>query len=302
MNPMKPWTLLLLFAVIVACKNPTQKGEHPEVAQTVTSASEGSVPQSWIQKRVAKAKERLNASAAGKVVWQAMEAHGGLSKWYANGPLSFRFNYQPLDGGTPRDTYQAIDTWGSKARHFQVGDSTSQYGWNGKKAWVVVKDSTVFPYNTRFWSLTPYFFAAQPFVLDGKGVNLELLPQKEHQGKTHDVVKVTFDEGTGDAPDDYYILYFDAASDTLSVIRYIVSYPGYFKKGEHLPEKLMQLEGEQLIAGIRFPEGYSTHWLNEDETPGEHITSITLSAVEFQPDLKESFFQIPDAAKLLEGL
>ncbi len=302
MNVVKPWTFLFLFVLITACKNPEKKEKTPETTQTTATAMKGGIPESWIKRRVDNAQQRLQASEAGKIVWKAMEAHGGLAQWYANGPFTFRFNYQPLDGGTPRDTYQAIDTWSSKARHFQVGDSTSQYGWDGNKAWVMAQDSVVFPYNTRFWSLTPYFFAAQPFVLDGKGVNLELLPQKEHLGKTQNVVKVTFDAGTGDAPDDYYILYFDAESHILNVIRYIVSYPGYFKKGEHLPEKLMQLEGEQLVEGIRFPERYSTHWLNEDESPGEHITSITLSDVEFQPNLEEGFFQIPGEAKLLEGL
>ncbi|MEM1337804.1 MAG: hypothetical protein AAF634_03025 [Bacteroidota bacterium] len=292
----------LVFLLLVACKNSEEKGAPAERIQPQMANSEGFVPESWIKGRVAKAKQRLEASEAGKVVWQAMEAHGGLANWYANGPFTFHFNYRPLDGGTPRDTYQAVDTWSSRARHFQAGDSTAQYGWDGTKAWVAVQDSTVFPYNTRFWSLTPYFFAAQPFVLDGKGVNLELLPQKEHLGKTQDVVKVTFDAGTGDAPDDYYVLYFDAMSHNLSVIRYIVSYPGYFKKGEHLPEKLMQLEGAQVVDGIWFPKQYSTHWLNEDESKGEHITSITLSEIAFQPGLGEAFFKIPDKATILEGL
>ena len=294
--------VLLLLAITVGCKNGDQKKSDPENQNPAEAEISGTLPESWVTRRVDNAKNKLTASPAGKIVWQAMEAHGGLARWYTNGPLTFRFNYQPLDGGTPRDTYQAIDTWSSKARHFQVGDSTSQFGWDGKNTWAAVKDSTVFPYNTRFWSLTPYFFAAQPFVLDGQGVNLELLPQKEHMGKLQDVVKVTFDEGTGDAPDDYYILYFDAGSHTLSVIRYIVSYPGYFKKGEHLPEKLMQLEGAQRVEGILFPKHYKTHWLTEGERPGEHITSITLSDVTFRSQLGKEYFEIPEGATLLEGL
>ncbi len=302
MNTRIPIIVLLLLAITTGCKNGEQKESSPENQNAVKAEIPGNLPDSWVTRRVDNAKSKLTASPAGKIVWQAMEAHGGLARWYANGPLTFRFNYQPLDGGTPRDTYQAIDTWSSKARHFQVGDSTSQFGWDGENAWVAAKDSTVFPYNTRFWSLTPYFFAAQPFVLDGQGVNLELLPQKEHQGKLQDVVRVTFDEGTGDAPDDYYILYFDTESHTLSVIRYIVSYPGYFKKGEHLPEKLMQLEGEQQVEGILFPKRYKTHWLTEEERPGEYITSITLSDVTFQSLLGKEYFEVPEGATLLEGL
>ncbi|MEM9001117.1 MAG: DUF6503 family protein [Bacteroidota bacterium] len=294
---------LLLTTILfgTGCKKES-KPPVTEVKEEVLAYKTAKAPLTWIKNRVSKAEARLKANEAGMVIWQAMEAHGGLQNWYENGPVSFRFNYQPLDGGTPRDTYQTIDTWGSKARHYQVGDSTSQYGWNGQQAWVIAKDSTTFTYNTRFWSLTPYFFMAQPFVLDGKGVNLELLPQKTHQDKLQDVVKVTFDEGTGDAPDDYYILYFDSETHRLSVIRYIVSYPGYFEKGKHLPEKLMVLLSSQTINGILFPKSYKTHWLLEDETAGEHITTIDLSNVVFLPGLKENYFAIPEEAKILEGL
>lgn len=298
----KIYTLIsAILLMTLSCKE--SKTKNPEaVPTTAQSVKLAKVPEGWVKKRVEKAKAKLNASEAGKVVWKGMEAHGGLETWYTNGPVSFRFNYQPLDDGVPRDTYQTIDTWRSRARHYQAGDSTSQYGWDGKNAWIIAKDSITFPYNTRFWSLTPYFFMAQPFVLDGEGVNLELLPQKEFENKLQNVVKVTFDAGTGDAPDDYYVLYFDAETSELSVIRYIVSYPGYFEKGKHLPEKLMALNGRQIIDGILFPKNYKTHWLQDDETAGEHITDIELSDVGFITDLADNFFQTPETAEILEGL
>lgn len=50
------------------------------------------VPEAWIASRVAKAKKKLKATEVGKVVWNAMEAHGGLAKLYGNGALAYRFN------------------------------------------------------------------------------------------------------------------------------------------------------------------------------------------------------------------
>lgn len=195
-----------------------------------------------------------------------------------------------------------VDTWRGRARHFSAMDSTQQFGWNGEKAWVKAKDSTVFNYNTRFWSLTPYFFMGQPFVLAGKGTNLELLDQVEFKDNLYQAVKVTFDSGTGDAPDDYYVLYFNTRSRKLEVIRYIVSYPGYFEKGKHLPEKFMELLGEQTVDGITFPKNYKTYWLNEENAPGEHITDIKLSEIKFLPELKSSYFDVPKGAEVLKGL
>lgn len=268
-------------------------------AEVLVAENTALVPESWIKSRVEKAENRLNQSEAGKIVWNAMLAHGGLHNWYSNGALAFRFNYQPLEG-SQRDSYQVINTWSNKARHTSISDSTAHFGWTGKQAWVSAKDSTVFAYDTKFWALTPYYFLAQPFVLDGEGVNLEVLPSKSFNGKKQDVVKVTFDAGTGDAPDDYYILYFDADSHKLKVIRYIVSYPEYFKDGGHMPEKFMELLGEQNVEGILMPESYKTYWLTDDEMPGEHITNIEVSDVSFKKELPKDYFEMPENAKRIE--
>lgn len=256
------------------------------------------VPPHWIEERVSNAKEHLNSTEAGKVVWNAMEAHGGLEQWYSNGPVKFHFNYCPVNGSTPRNTYAVMNTWSSKARHLKAEDITQQFGWDGQRYWIKATDTNAFAYNTKFWSLTPYYFVAQPFALDGDGVNLELLPQKAYKDATYEVVKVTFEDGTGDAPDDYYILYFNMNDHKLGVIRYIVSYPGYHEDGGHSPEKFMELYGEQVVNGIVFPESYQTHMLADDDTPGEHVTNVTLSEITFLPDLQASYFDMPDGAVL----
>lgn len=287
-----------------SCKNSdTKKKESTSLATIDTIEHDlAMVPDDWIDARVTKSMQRLTSSDAGQIVWQAMEAHGGLSKWYRKGPLTFRFRYQPLDNGTPRDTYQIVDTWSNRARHYQANDSTSMYGWDGSQAWVKTTDSTTFDYNTRFWSLTPYFFLGQPFVLDGSGVLLELLESQEYQDGVCDVVKVSFEDGTGDAPDDYYILYFSQDSHLLQVIRYIVSYPGYFKDGEHLPEKFMKLVNLRKTEDFFLPQGYKTYWLNEKGGPGEHITNIDVTEIGFRPKTKDSIFKVPEGAKIQKGL
>ncbi|MEM6377794.1 MAG: hypothetical protein AAF705_06260 [Bacteroidota bacterium] len=298
---MKNLTLGFLGLILIlnfACTNQTDQTD--EIETIVTGLAK--VPNDWVESRVAEAKAKLEATEAGKIVWNAMEAHGGLANWYANGPLSFRFNYQPLDGSTPRDTYESVDTWRNRTRHQDAADAAAEYGFDGTNFWQLTQDSAHFAYNIRFWSLTPYYFLAQPFVLDGSGVNLEKLPQKNYKDQLYDVVKVTFEAGTGDAPDDYYVLYFNVDNSQLKVIRYIVSYPGYFEKGQHLPEKFMELYGSQTINGFLFPESYQTHWLTDAEEPGEYITKIDVSDLKFEPDLKDDYFSMPVGAILLKDL
>ena len=115
-------------------------------------------------------------------------------------------------------------------------------------------------------------------------------------------MKVTFDSGIGDAPNDYYVLYFNKDTHRLSAIRYIVSYPGYFKKGGHLPEKFMEVIGENSVNGILFPTDYKTHWLTDNQQPGENITKIEVSDVHFIDTLKNDFFNMPEAAEIVEEL
>lgn len=300
---MKHFIVYSLVAVLfmLSCKNIAEPEKETTEKKTLAAGNSAMVPASWVTNRVEKAQNRLGKTDAGKVIWNAMEAHGGLKKWYENGALAFRFNYRPLDG-TARDSYQVINTWSNKAKHTSVADSTAHYGWTGEKAWVLAKDSTAFAYDTRFWALTPYYFLGQPFVLDGEGVNLELLPEITYQDKKQDVVKVTFDDGTGDAPDDYYILYFDTNTHILSVIRYIVSYPAYFKEGEHMPEKFMELIGENRVAGILFPNKYKTYWLTDDNEPGEYITNIEVSNLTFKKVVPEDFYEAPADARIIDGL
>lgn len=294
--------ILLFFMLLITIGCQENKTTTTTTEAIETKSDLAKVPAAWIDNQVKKTKENLEKSEAGKIVWQAMQAHGGLDQWYNNGPVSFHFNYQPLGKGEPRNTYQTVDTWNRKARHQDAKNTSAEFGWDGEKMWTIAPDSTTFKYNLRFWAMTPYFFMGQPFALDGDGTNLELLDQKTYKDVLYNVVKVTFEAGTGDAPDDYYILYFDAKSHHLAVIRYIVSYPAYFAKGKHTPEKFMELTGEQTIDGIILPTGYRTYMLAEDEQPGEYVTEITLSEVKFSPETKSSYFDIPKGAKVSDEL
>lgn len=291
---------LLVVAGISSCKDQPKQTTEAVSEKNEVVANSALVPEKWISSRVAKAKNRLQGSEAGSVIWNAMEAHGGLSKWFSNGALAFRFNYQPLDGKTARDSYQIVDVWRNRAVHTSVSDSTAKFGWNGKTAWVKAKDSTAFAYDTKFWALTPIYLFAHPFVLDGEGVNLELLPQAKYKEKTNDVVKVTFDAGTGDAPDDYYILHFDVDTHLITAIRYIVSYPEYFKDGGHNPEKFMEVGELVNIEGILLPTGLKTHWTVENGQPGDYITKIDVSDLHFIKTLENDFYDVPEGAKILE--
>jgi hypothetical protein len=244
------------------------------------------------------ATERLAASEAGRVVLTAIDAHGGLANWYAAGPLAFQFRYE----GTGRpavDTDQTIDTWRSRAVHRVTGSTNdAQFGWDGRRAWTLSVGDDM-PTNPRFWSLTPYYFVAMPFVLADPGVELELLEPEVLQGSSHDVVRVTFAEGTGDAPDDFYLLYFDQNTHLVGGLRYVVSYPGFFPDGGHSPEKIMEYSAPTTVDGITFATDYRS-WMWVDGTRADESAHAVMSNIRFLP-WATGQFDPPEDATILDG-
>lgn len=294
MPKMRLHILFFSIVLITACADQNNQAKKKIMVNDLAAP-----PSSWVAVRVATAKNKLQSTEAGQLIWKAIEYQGGLSKWFANGPIYFRFNYRPQGQGKVRDTYQTVDTWSSKARHQLTDNPSVEYGWDGEKAWKYPADAEI-AMNPRFWSLTPYYFIGLPFVLGDEGVILTLEEPTTLQGKEYSMVRVTYGEGIGDAPDDYYVLYLDKETSRLAALRYVVSYPGFFPNGGQTAEKLMLFEGSQNIDDITLPERLPTYkW--SDEHMGELVTNIDVTNVSFKTDVKNSYFNPPEASYVLKG-
>ncbi|WP_020567460.1 DUF6503 family protein [Neolewinella persica] len=275
------FVLLLLPFLFLGCSE--QAADSPGVTEPAEAVSP-------FAGRIDAATARLSKTPASQLVAAAISAHGGLEKWYSQSPLYFHFDYRPVGEGTIRDSYSLNDYVNARSIHQSVDQEGVSYGFDGKNAWKAPAESepTVSP---RFWSLTPYYFVGLPFVLADEGINFEQLPDGELNGVNYHKVKVTYDAGTGDAADDYYVLWLHPTTKQLDALNYIVSYPGFFKDGGHLPEKLMVLSGKTTVAGIVLPTGYTTRW---SDKPEEVITNISVSDYDFRPGTNDSAFEMPD--------
>lgn len=293
----------LIFAITaligISCSTETQNNAESTTEATPEIVATATPPKEWVEQRVDEAQKRLSKTEAGQLLWKTLEAHGGLNTWYSNGPLYYRFNYKNLKSGGP-DTYQTINTWSAKARHQLASDGNIEYGWDGKNAWKNPGDAEVGT-NPRFWALTPFYFVGVPFVIADQGITLKLMGDINFEDNDYHQILVTFKEGMGDAPDDFYVLYIDTETFKIGGLRYIVSYPGFFEDGKHSPEKHMTYYGEQTIDGITFPESIKTYvW--DGKGPQEHTVSITISDMDFRPETLPGYFDVPEGATVLEGL
>ncbi len=252
-------------------------------------------PDARREKRVEAAVDGLARSEGGRLLAKAINAHGGLDAWFRAGDLKFRWTYRMLDRGPDAvlDTVQVIDLWSSSAVH-EVPDTDIRFGWTGEQAWIHPGDAEA-PVPPHFWALTPYYFVGIPFVLADPGTNHERLDPIEFEGTSYEQVKVTYDDGTGQTPDDYYIALIDPNSNRVRGVRYIVTDSELYPDGPS-PEKLLTYEDYQTHGGVLLPSAHRSFEMNEGSI-GEFIREADVSEVAFlEPD--DGRFAIPEGAKI----
>ena len=121
---------------------------------------------------------------------------------------SERFN-GPITLST--DTYRGL---------FGYPDSSRVY-FEGQQLYQDV-DTTV-RRHSRFGAYTWSYFFALPYKLSDAGTRFADYPDKNLGGESYAVEKLSFDAGTGDAPDDWYLLYADPETLLLETAAYIVT-------------------------------------------------------------------------------
>ncbi|HAD96558.1 MAG TPA: hypothetical protein DCG19_04075 [Cryomorphaceae bacterium] len=135
------------------------------------------------------------------------------------------------------------------------------------------------------WS---YFFL-MPFKLSDPGTQWEDYSNKELQGKMYNVKKLTFDEGTGGSPDDWYVMYSDPKTHLLYSAAYIVTANKSKAEAEKDPHAIEYLNYEDS-EGVPFAK----QWNFWSWRPGKGFTKklgeANLSRIRFT-ELNENFFE-----------
>lgn len=206
---------------------------------------------------------------------QAVEAAHGLDAWTSKDAVSadIRLSFggnQVLDG-------RMVFTPSMGKVRLDQGDMSVV--WDGKTAWVTPADAE-FP-RARFHVLTwPYFLAA-PMKLRDPGTHLELLGARDLWGEPHDAARLTFGEGVGDSPDDWYLLYRDPETHRLDAMAYIVTYGTSAEKANEEPHAI-SYHDFQDVEGVAIPTTWRFWLWNGDEgVHGDPIGEAVLSNVRF---------------------
>ncbi len=149
----------------------------------------------------------------------------------------------------------------------------------------------------RFDMFTWTYFFGMPYKLNDPGTKLEFTNDMPLDGIDHRTSRLTFEEGTGDAPDDWYVIYTDHKTNVLKAAAYIVTFGsgGDTSKAEADPHAI-HYKNFQIIDGIPFATKWEFYGWTQEKGMTNKLGEATITDITFL-DEESSIFETPDNAK-----
>ncbi len=181
-------------------------------------------------------------------ITQVFEAHGGFDTWSALKTLSYE-----MGGSTTLVELQN--------RYTRIESEGQTIGFDGENVWVFPASEDADRQRMRY-NLMFYFYSF-PFVVGDPGINYEVVEPIQLLDKSYNAVKVSYDSGIGDAPNDSYIVCSDPKTNQMEWLLYTATFGGESKDkysliryekwknygGVILPTKLQWYQYEDSIVG-----------------------------------------------------
>jgi hypothetical protein len=143
----------------------------------------------------------------------------------------------------------------------------------------------------RFDALTWQYFALAPFKFKDEGTNWEendSLPLDIGKQK-QPTLKLTFGEGIGDAPDDWYIVFQYDDSHLLKAMAYIVTFGNTpQEKAEKNPHAIVY-DSYTEIDGVQMATEWSFHNWSFETGLGEQLGKASISNIRFTKETEDLF-------------
>ena len=187
-----------------------------------------------------------------------IEAHGGMEPWAGALTVSFGDEFRPGEASSGPQMRVTVEQ-GPRRAYLDVVGTEMRMAWDGETAW---SENWELPMPPRFLALLDYYFLNLPWLAHDPGVNLSEVGRARIPGDPAEyrTVRMTFDPGTGDTPDDYYLLYVDPESHHLKATEYIVTYRAVLGEGEEstTPHLLVYDEWTE-VGGLTVPTHYTIY-------------------------------------------
>jgi hypothetical protein len=160
--------------------------------------------------------------------------------------------------------------------------------YDGEKVWLSPKEAS--QNGARFEIFTWSYFFNLPYKLSDDGVNLNQ--------KVDGITRMTFDAGTGDAPDDWYDLYINRDTNMLEYAGYIVTYGGTPADQAALNAHAIGYEAYQELDGIPIAHEWKFYNYNNGVDNSQVTGEATLTKMQFIKMDEQLFSKPADAVEI----
>jgi len=271
--------LLILFILLSSIRSDvTSLEEHPLSAEVQT---------------------RLMTSDGGELLLQTINAHGGLDAWHhaetssyligSNGGVQSKM----VANNRTRQVYHDIQSMGQDSPL-----DGAQMVWDGTNAWVYPND---LPVNSRFMATTWYYFHSIPFILADPGVRYEILPNEAFENVEYLMMRVTFDDGVGDAPGDHYTLYIHPETYLVDALRYRSTYgSGRPPINDEMSETLLDYQYYVTVDGLTVATKFQGYGFS-DGRKGDLYYEVIASEISYRVPFDQTRLAMPSDARVDPG-
>lgn len=147
--------------------------------------------------------------------------------------------------------------------------------------------------SVRFDAYTWGYFFLYPSKLSDPGTKWNAYDNKEADHNNYNTQKLTFESGTGDAPDDWYVVYANKKDNLIEKAAYIVTLNGNKEEAEKNPHAIQYLDYKE-IDGVPI----ATKWLFWEWKEGKGLTkaigNATLTDIQFITVAEDTFTPAAD--------
>jgi len=281
---MKYFMLIILAAFIVGCNQITKESNPntPDKNQAVPVEANGGIGDGG----------EINDSFTSKYI-KSIENYHKKDAFLKHKAISFKTSIL-FGGNVHLEGKITMLTDGSKIRIDKKDESKIIY--TGENVFLCPKDAS--DKGARFDIFTWTYFFGMPYKLDDPGTKWELGNNMALDGTDHQTAKLTFEPGTGDAPDDWYVVYTDNKDNSLQAAAYIVTFGSGedTSKAEEDPHAI-RYRDYKIVEGIPFATKWEFYgWSNDKGMNDTLIGEATITDITFL-DKEESIFEKPDNAK-----
>ena len=182
---------------------------------------------------------------ASNFVEQVQKAHN-VARVYAADALTC--DLEITLNGKPITVTLTTKTNSSKMRLQYADGKTVVY--DGKKIWLNGSNATDYR-QARFDIFTWQYFFMAPFKMDDAGTNWQLLTDKILDNNDYSRAKLTFKQGTGDTPNDWFVMHRNKATGFLAAMAYIITSGKSVSEAEKRPNGITYNDFI-AIEGIQF--------------------------------------------------